>query len=132
MHLVTPGQLVTVAAQITQMSGLKKVKREDGSLDEVTAMLVHPTGSIKCIFYGEWVSCIKEEETYTFSDLRVRADDLSEENYVNTAKTGFKIERRKLFSEPVAAIAPLVADIATKEEIFCRGRKRNQQVLFMQ
>ena len=118
VHSVTPGQLVTVAAQVTQMSGVKKVKREDGSLDEVTAMLVDPTGSIKCVFYGEWVGCIEEGETYTFSNLRVRTDYLSEEKYVNTAKTGCKIERRKPFSQPVAAVAPLVADIATKEEIF--------------
>ena len=108
LHSVTPGQLVTVAAQITQMSGVKKVKREDGSLDECTAMLVDPTGSIKCSFYGEWVGCIEEGETLIFSNLRVRRDYLSEEKYVNTAKTGCKIERRKPFSEPVAVIAPLV------------------------
>ncbi|CAB3979624.1 Hypothetical predicted protein [Paramuricea clavata] len=118
VHSVSPGQLVTVAAQITQMSGVKKVKREDGCLDEVTAMLVDPTGSIKCVFFGEWVKCIEEGETYTFTNLRVRTDYLSQEKFVNTAKTGCKIETRKAFGEPLAPAAPLVADIATKEAIF--------------
>ena len=118
VHSVSPRQLVTVAAQITQMSGVKKVKREGGSLDEVTAMLVDPTGSIKCVFYGEWVKCSEEGETYTFSNLRVCTDYLSQGKFVNTATTGCKIETRKPFSEPLATAAPLVADIATKEALF--------------
>ena len=100
---------MTVAVQITQMSGVKKVKREDGCLDEVTAMLVDPTGSIKCVFFGEWVKCIEEGETYTFTNLKVRTDYLSQEKFVNTAKTGCKIETRKAFGEPLAPAAPLVA-----------------------
>ena len=68
-------------------------------------------------------SAVLRKWKHTLSNLRVRANYLSEENYANTAKTGCKIERRKPFSEPVAAIAPLVADIATKEIFSVMGVK---------
>lgn len=115
IQAISPGQLVTVTAKVTQMGSVKHLKTESGTLKQITAILVDPTTSIKVVFWEESVDSIENEETYKFTNLRVREDNYSHEKFLNTAKTGFKIEQSAPFTQPLPDVKPSLIDIATKE-----------------
>lgn len=115
LYAISPGQLVNVTAKVTHMTGVKVIKMDDGTLKQTRAILVDPTGSIKVVFWQEWVDSVEDGETYTFTNLRVKEDYHSHEKFVNTAKAGCKIEASVPFTQPLPDVKISLTDIATKE-----------------
>ena len=115
VHGISPGQLVTIKATVSKMSGVKQVKIDNGTLKQVMAILVDPTASIQAVFWEEWIDSIEDGKTYVFTNMRVRGDSYTNEKYVNTAKSGCKIEMTTPFTEALPDVAMSLSDIATKE-----------------
>lgn len=70
-----------------------------GTLNKVSATLVDPTGSITGVFWEEWVDCIQVDHTYTFTNMRVKKDNYTNELFVKTAKEDFKVVEVEAFTE---------------------------------
>ena len=115
VHAISPGQLVTIKATVSKMSGIKQVKTDNGTLKQVMAILVDPTASIQAVFWEEWIDSIEDGKTCVFTNMRVREDSYTKEKYVNTAKSGCKIEMTTPFTEALPDVAMSLSDIATKE-----------------
>ncbi len=45
LYAISPGQLVTVTAKVTHMTGSKFIKMDNASLKQSRAILLDPTGS---------------------------------------------------------------------------------------
>ena len=71
---------------------------------------LHPS----CL-WEEWIDSIEDGKTYVFTNMRVREDSYTNEKYVNTAKSGCKIEMTTPFTEALPDVAMSLSDIATKE-----------------
>ena len=115
VHGMQPGQLVKLKGTVTKMSGVKHVKMKMGTLKQVMAILVDPTGSIQAVFWEEFIDEIEDGTTYVFTSMRVREDSYTHEKFVNTAKSGCKIEISVPFTEALPDVTLSVSDIATKD-----------------
>ncbi|CAB4011624.1 Hypothetical predicted protein, partial [Paramuricea clavata] len=115
VHGISPGQMVTLKANVTQMSGVKHVKIDNGTLKQVMAILVDPTASIQAVFWEEWVGSIEDRKTYIFTNMRLREDNYTNEKFVNTAKSGCKIGISVPFSEALPDVTLSLSEMATKE-----------------
>ena len=106
INSISPQQLVSVKAKVTQLTGPKTHRTEK--------VLVDPTGYIRVVFWEEWVKSVQENATYIFKNLRVKEDNYTKEKYVNTAKEGFDVEESPPFTDTLPDAQPLLLDLATK------------------
>ena len=54
------------------------------------------------------------DTTYIFKNLRVKEDNYTKQNYVNTAKEGFEVQASSPFTETLPDVGPLLLDLTTK------------------
>ena len=87
---IKPGELINVKAKVYQLSGTKNVVTENGIIKKCNAILVDPFGSINMSFWGDDLTCVKDEGTYKFTNVRVREDSFTNEKLLNSAKSGFE------------------------------------------
>ena len=82
INSISPQQLVSVKAKVTQLTGPKTHRTEKATLQKSSAVLVDPTGYIRVVFWEEWVKSVQENATYIFKNLRVKEDNYTKEKYV--------------------------------------------------
>ena len=75
INSISPQQLVSVKAKVTQLTGPKSQRTEKATLQKSSAVLVDPTGYIRVVFWEEWVNSVQENTTYIFKNLRVKEDN---------------------------------------------------------
>ena len=114
INSISPQQLVSVKAKVTQLTGPKTHRTEKATLQKSSAVLVDPTGYIRVVFWEEWVKSVQENAIYIFKNLRVTEDNYTKEKYVNTAKEGFDVEESPPFTDTLPDAQPLLLDLATK------------------
>ena len=99
---VAIGQLVSLKAQIVQISAVKKLKTQYGEKTKCEAFLIDPHGSIKIHLWENFTKHCDEEMTYNFKNLRLHKDVRSNELFLGTPKTGCVIEPCDPFEEKLA------------------------------
>ena len=107
-------ELITVKANVTNLSSVKIVKTYKGQLKKRSATLVDPTGSVSVIFWEDSVDEVENDETYILTNLRVKKESYTGEIFVNTPKE-FSIKPAPTFTEQLAEVQPSLLDITTKE-----------------
>ena len=90
-------------------------KTEKGKLTKATAVLVDPTGSVKCLFQEEWATCAQENQTYAFSNLHIKENYYTKEKLIDTAKYGFSLEISTPFTEEIAKAEPTLATLTESQ-----------------
>ena len=110
-------QLVLVKATVKHLSGPKIVKWENGSVQKRSCVLQDPTGAIKAVLWEEWIDSVEDDQTYLFTNLRVKKDGYTNEIYVNTAKSGFEVKECVPFDEVLPDVGPAIADLVAKQAI---------------
>ena len=93
------GQLVTVKTKVVDLGHVKFVK--SGKLQKVEGTPVDAVGSLKIIFWEEFVSAVVVGDTYIFKNIRVQKDKMTSEVYLNTAKNGTVITASNAFEAPL-------------------------------
>lgn len=111
---IPQGELITVKASVAKLGGIKVVATAGGPLKKGEAILVDTSGSIKAVFWAEWVNSIELDQVYTFTNLRVREDGYTKEKIVNTAKQEFSVTQSTPFTSPLAEIELSLSDLTTK------------------
>jgi hypothetical protein len=114
INTIPQGELITVKASVAKLSGSKVVATVGGPLKKIDAVLVDTTGSIKAVFWAEWVNAIELDKVYMFTNLRVREDSYTNEKVVNTAKQDFSVTESTPFTSPLADIEISLSDLTTK------------------
>lgn len=95
-------QLVTLKAEITQLSGIKRISTQYGIKRKLEGILSDAHSSIRIILWEDFTEQVKDGDTYNFKNLRVRKEPNSNELYVNTPPSGCTIEACDAFKEPTA------------------------------
>ncbi|XP_028408195.1 uncharacterized protein LOC114530775 [Dendronephthya gigantea] len=114
INTIPQGELITVKASVAKLGGIKVVATAGGPLKKVEAILVDTSGSIKAVFWAEWVNSIELDQVYTFTNLRVREDGYTKEKIVNSAKQEFSVTQSTPFTSPLAEIELSLSDLTTK------------------
>ena len=82
---VAAEQLVTVKAEVTHVSGVKKIPTlRHGVLSKQEVTIRDPTSSIKVILWESWVNSLQSNTTYLLQNLKVKTN--KNERYLNTKK----------------------------------------------
>ena len=97
------GQQVTLKAKVVSVHASKHIKTKNLDLQEATLVDLH--GSIKMILWAKFVNSVNEGET-----VLVNKDSLSHEIFLNTVKSGTRIEPAAYFTEVLAIAAEIPVD----------------------
>lgn len=88
---------------------------EKGPISNQSCMLQDTSGTIKCLLWEEWVDKVQDDETYLFTNMRVKRDNYTSEIFINTAKFGCKIEKAQPFNDVLPEVSPTLSDYITKQ-----------------
>jgi len=103
---VAAEQLVTVKAQVSHVSGVKKIPTSrQGVLHKQEVIIRDPTGSIKVVLWESYVNSLDTNTTYLLQNLKVKVN--KQERYLNTAKDErFIFQEVSAYQEALAEVDP--------------------------
>ena len=82
---VAPNQLVTIKANLFQLSGIKTIIMDDSKqLTKQEGIIVDHTGHMNIVLWAEYTGQLEEKKTYIFSNLRLK--ESNSVKYLNTPK----------------------------------------------
>ena len=113
------GQLVTFKAKLVSLAPVKEVK--NGKLKLVEGCHIDPTDCIKVAILEEHISQVQQGNTYIFKNIRLKKNSVTNEIYVNTAKSDETITVTDEFKEQLAMPLNMKDYISTttRREIIC-------------
>lgn len=82
---LAPEQLITVKAQVTNISAVKVFNSNRGKLQKQDVIIRDTTASIKVVLWQEYVDILQTDETYKLENLRVKG--FKDDRYLNTPKS---------------------------------------------
>lgn len=101
---VAAEQLITVKAEVSQISGVKTVRiLHRGVLKKQEVLIRDTTSSIKVVLWEANVEILEEKKAYLLKNLKVKA--ANKERFLNTPKDAeFRATETAPFDEPLVAV----------------------------
>ena len=111
----TSNQLVNIKGQLTKLFGSKKVFTRSGSVTKQEGLISDATGTIKVVFWEDFVNAAKESMTYAFKQFIYKNDQYG--IYIATSKSApSSLEETEQIKEPLAK--PTIGqEILTNKEL---------------
>ena len=101
LNEVAPEQLVSVKAEIAEVSGVKTVKTQhQGTLKKQEVLIRDATSSMKVVLWEDNVDQLQQNKTYLLKNLKVKVSN--RERYLNTPKDDeFTASEEAPFKKPL-------------------------------
>ena len=111
----TSNQLVNIKGQLTKLFGSKKVFTRSGSVTKQEGLISDATGTIKVVFWEDFVNAAKESMTYAFKQFIYKNDQYG--IYIATSKSApSSLGETEPIKEPLAK--PTIGqEILTNKEL---------------
>lgn len=109
LKTIAAGQLITVKAKVTALRQPKTVQTSNRTLKMLEGQIVDTKGYSKIVFWEKCCEPIEEGITYIFENVRVKKDAITQQLYINTAKSGTVIKQTEPHTD-ILALAPTLTD----------------------